>query len=760
MKKLAISVLLALTVQVGAAIEFGDIAADYPLYTDADPFAIAAATNALVHATNNAAIIANWDALKLNVTDGASTNQTIVSGSIIGNVLFDSYAFGWDSNLRTFSFDAGNGVTGNINHELWVNVMNHTGATITNGMVVRYAGTVGASGLRKGALMVANGSVLPGYTLGLATEDIPNGGMGKVTSYGVVHDLKTGGNPNLYGEDWSDLTNGAPVYVSTNKPGFLTRYEPLASCGRKIVMGSADFVHNTQGFISVRPKFFDRPEELDGVDGTPPTEGSVMVAHTNDCGLVYYDFDRNWNEFVTNRVKTVFDTLDPNKFTRWENGTGTVYEITGPFTNLQVVLSSNFEYGGDHTIPSWRTNSFPFLDYPWEGIYSDEFSKCVITYYDTAARWESVDLTMPSEIIPFSGDPVGTATVSIVNIYYSTNALYTLATSTQLGTAIDSLSIETGQNLTNAINAIQLDPITVRRYGDSSITNYAGYAVITDNNPVSAQTIVMVPATTIATNVAKFRYDIGNSGFVSASAVSYGRGNSVVGIMQSLLTLYNSTGVPLVSNLCAVPLPISAASVQPWFTNNLVYSASHLTNGYLVMEYTLGTTNTSGIVCQIASGGATSLRVDVQTKPLVYMTHAQGVGSVNGGATNITDGVTSGTYSDTTRTLDIAPILASPYSPWTTNLWAELGTATVSYACGNQPSLVCTNATVITVDSTGFGTSGVGRVALSLYSGTNSVTFLTNAVDYSTTPTLVTNAWNTILFRRVSADRWKGAQLQ
>lgn len=108
----------------------------------------------------------------------------------------------------------------------------------------------------------------------------------------------------------------------------------------------------------------------------------------------------------------------------------------------------------------------------------------------------------------------------------------------------------------------------------------------------------------------------------------------------------------------------------------------------------------------------------------------------------------------------IAPILASPYSPWTTNLWAELGTATVTYACGNQPSLVCTNATVITLDSTGYGTSGVSRVGLSLYCGTNTVTFLTNAVDYATTPTLVTNAWNTILFRRVSADRWKGAQLQ
>lgn len=99
------------------------------------------------------------------------------------------------------------------------------------------------------------------------------------------------------------------------------------------------------------------------------------------------------------------------------------------------------------------------------------------------------------------------------------------------------------------------------------------------------------------------------------------------------------------------------------------------------------------------------------------------------------------------------------YTPWSGTITPANGTATVTYAVGNMPKLEITSPTVVTLDPTSYGTSGVSRVALSLYCGTNSVTLSTNVITYATTPTLSTNSWNTILIRRVSNDSWKGVQL-
>jgi len=103
--------------------------------------------------------------------------------------------------------------------------------------------------------------------------------------------------------------------------------------------------------------------------------------------------------------------------------------------------------------------------------------------------------------------------------------------------------------------------------------------------------------------------------------------------------------------------------------------------------------------------------------------------------------------------------LSVPYTPFTSTITPANGTATVVYAHGNMPSLTLTAPAVLTLDPASYGTSGVSRVSLSLYCGTNTVTLATNVITYATTPTLSTNTWNTILIRRVSNDSWKGVQL-
>jgi hypothetical protein len=104
-----------------------------------------------------------------------------------------------------------------------------------------------------------------------------------------------------------------------------------------------------------------------------------------------------------------------------------------------------------------------------------------------------------------------------------------------------------------------------------------------------------------------------------------------------------------------------------------------------------------------------------------------------------------------------------PYTDWTGTVTPQNGTATVAYAHGNMPVLVVPNGggtTRVTVATgTYAATSGVSRVSLSIWAGTNTIELVTNEVDYATAPDIPTNGWGTILFRRVSDGRWKGVGL-
>ena len=119
--------------------------------------------------------------------------------------------------------------------------------------------------------------------------------------------------------------------------------------------------------------------------------------------------------------------------------------------------------------------------------------------------------------------------------------------------------------------------------------------------------------------------------------------------------------------------------------------------------------------------------------------------------------------SDRPTFAQIAASNALPYTAWTGTVTPQNGTATVAYAHGNMPVLVVPNGggtTYVTVATgTYAATSGVSRVSLSIWAGTNTIELVTNEVDYVSAPDIPTNGWGTILFRRVSDGRWKGVGL-
>ena len=101
--------------------------------------------------------------------------------------------------------------TVNIAQETIIEVLNNTGATITNGSAVRAVGSVG--GTTSVVLSLADTRVNAGV-LGVATHDILDTEKGYITIWGEIGDLDT-----------SSFTEGDLLYVSATVPGELTNIE-------------------------------------------------------------------------------------------------------------------------------------------------------------------------------------------------------------------------------------------------------------------------------------------------------------------------------------------------------------------------------------------------------------------------------------------------------------------------------------------------------------------------------------------------------
>ena len=188
----------------------------------------------------------------------------------------------WNSDEQTIDLGLNSDVTLQIGQEMPVLCKNQTGATITNGTPVMFAGSVGASGRLKIMKAIADGTYLPAYTIGIATQDIPNGEDGFVTWFGKIRGIDTTGTP--YGETWAD---GDILYVSPTTAGYLTNVLPEAP-NEIITVGVVIYADANVGSLFVRPTWRQSLQTLTDVDGTPlaTTGQTIYWDNTNK----YFDF--------------------------------------------------------------------------------------------------------------------------------------------------------------------------------------------------------------------------------------------------------------------------------------------------------------------------------------------------------------------------------------------------------------------------------------------------------------------------------------
>ena len=171
------------------------------------------------------------------------TNGTTVGAA--GNVH-------WNADVNTLEAEVSATGALQIGYEQWFIGKNTTGSTILDGRAVRITGGQGSSaliGLDRGF----------GEIVGVATEDIANNASGRVTTFGILHNLNT-----------SAFTDGDSLYSSTT--GTLTT-TPTGS-----FVGYVLNANPSNGEIIALPRTFDH------VDGTTAQRPTVVPT-----GFMYFD---------------------------------------------------------------------------------------------------------------------------------------------------------------------------------------------------------------------------------------------------------------------------------------------------------------------------------------------------------------------------------------------------------------------------------------------------------------------------------------
>ena len=154
-----------------------------------------------------------------------------VKGYARGDAIFDSVQFtggtgtqglvSWNTDEETLDL-VQNGATLQIGQETQVHVRNNSGATIANGTPVMATGTLGASGRITVAKMDGTVPTNAQYLVGIATEDIPNGEDGKITSFGKVRHINTNDSSIFTGT----IADGDVLYIDPATAGKLTNTAP------------------------------------------------------------------------------------------------------------------------------------------------------------------------------------------------------------------------------------------------------------------------------------------------------------------------------------------------------------------------------------------------------------------------------------------------------------------------------------------------------------------------------------------------------
>lgn len=275
----------------------------------------------------------------------------------------------WNQADRTLNIHHQNSVTQQVGQETYFVVKNVTGSDIPNGTFCSFAG-VTANGVQRidAAPFLADGTYPNLYGIGVATENIPNGGVGFVTTFGMVRGLNTTG---------SDVTEtwlvGDILYAHPTQAGKLTKVKPTAP-SNVLPAAAVIFVDATEGEIFVRPTLEQRMDygtvnstvnqEASTTINTPKaityntTEvvNGISVDGTDTSKIV---FEQSGLYTVTINTQVLSTNASEKKVWLWLRKNGTDV----PYSSRVISIVGNLEYKVLHVAYNISMNAGDYIQF-------------------------------------------------------------------------------------------------------------------------------------------------------------------------------------------------------------------------------------------------------------------------------------------------------------------------------------------------------------------------------------------------------------
>lgn len=271
-------------------------------------------------------------------SDSIQFSGTIPTGTIPSGTLY------FNTSNNTLNFQQNN-ITQQIGEELFI--YGKASSTITNGQLVCKTGAVGASGVITFAPSPSNLTDNDGI-IGVATEDIPNNGFGRITSFGVVHGINTTGGS--VGETWAD---GDTLWYNPSGDGTLTNVKPT-SPNIKFSVGTV--THAGAGGSGSIQITMTPGSVLGG------TDSNVQFSTLNNNDLIQYNSGLGyWTNVPCPAggivTTTGTQTLTNKTFQAYSEKVETIGAISTPTYNIDLSLANIFDLTLEANVTVTFTNA-------------------------------------------------------------------------------------------------------------------------------------------------------------------------------------------------------------------------------------------------------------------------------------------------------------------------------------------------------------------------------------------------------------------
>lgn len=274
----------------------------------------------------------NLDRLNLNAHLTVTALRLSTGCTALTGVTFQPGDIYWDTFDSTYSLQQTSNVKQQIGQELFIRVKNNTAGSIPNGTVVYINGSDSGRPTILPARASENDADIIPEVVGMTTETIPAGGIGFVTTAGLVRGINTTG-----------FTEGGAVYLSTTAFGEITDVKPTFP-DFPVEVGVVTQTGATDGVILV--KITDVSTTRSNIRGVEIENGGFTASTRTDvvfavgAGTYYLPPDPVRGQQIT----FVDQDGDASSFTITINGNGNPINSisTDPSPNYEAVINTDF----------------------------------------------------------------------------------------------------------------------------------------------------------------------------------------------------------------------------------------------------------------------------------------------------------------------------------------------------------------------------------------------------------------------------------